>query len=44
MRRIVLRVDAAFLTIAGVFGLVSDLQSYASGSGPSATRFTKTRP
>jgi hypothetical protein len=34
MRRIVLRADAAFLTVAGVFGLVSDLQSYASGSGP----------
>ena len=34
MRRIVLRVDAAFLTVAGVFGLVSDLQSYTSGSGP----------
>ena len=34
MRRIVLRVDAAFLTVAGLFGLVSDLQSYTSGSGP----------
>lgn len=34
MRRIVLRVDAVFLAVAGVFGLVSDLLSYASGSGP----------
>jgi tryptophan-rich sensory protein len=34
MRRIVLRVDAAFLTVAGIFGLVSDLQSYTSASGP----------
>ena len=34
MRRIVLRVDSAVLTVAGVFGLVSDLQSYMSGSGP----------
>ena len=39
MRRIVLRVDAAFLTVAGVFGLVSDLQSYASGSGPFGQTF-----
>ena len=39
MRRIVLRVDAVFLTVAGVFGLVSDLQSYTSGSGPFARTF-----
>ena len=32
-RRIVLRVDAVFLTVAGVFGLVSDLHSYVSGTG-----------
>jgi hypothetical protein len=35
----VLRVDAAFLTVAGVFGLVSDLQSYVSGSGPFGQTF-----
>ena len=39
MRRIVLRVDAVFLTVAGVFGLVSDLQSYVSGSGPFGQTF-----
>jgi hypothetical protein len=42
MHRIVLRVDAAFLTVAGVFGLVSDLQSYGSGSGPFGHTFTRT--
>ena len=39
MRRIVLRVDAAFLSVAGLFGLVSDLQSYASGGGPFGQTF-----
>ena len=39
MRRIVLRIDAVFLTVAGVFGLVSDLQSYVSGSGPFGQTF-----
>jgi tryptophan-rich sensory protein len=39
MRRSVLRVDAVFLTIAGLFGLVSDLQSYTSGSGPFGQTF-----
>ena len=39
MRRIVLRVDAVFLTVAGVFGLVSDLQSYVSGTGPFGQTF-----
>ena len=39
MRRILLRVDAAFLSVAGLFGLVSDLQSYASGSGPFGQTF-----
>jgi hypothetical protein len=44
MRRTVLRVDAAFLTVAGVFGLVSDLQSYTSASGPFGDTFTRTLP
>ena len=39
MRRIVLRVDAVFLTVAGVFGLVSDLRSYGSGTGPFGQTF-----
>ena len=39
MRRLVLRIDALFLTVAGVFGLISDLQSYASGSGPFGQTF-----
>ena len=39
MRRLVLRIDALFLTVAGVFGLVSDLQSYASASGPFGQTF-----
>jgi len=39
VRRIALRVDAAFLFIAGLFGLVSDLQSYASASGPFGPTF-----
>ena len=30
---IVLRGDALFLAVAGVFGLVSDLRSYGTGSG-----------
>ena len=30
---------AVFLTVAGVFGLVSDLQSYASGTGPFGQTF-----
>ena len=38
-RRLVLRVDALFLTVAGVFGLISDLQSYVSGSGPFGQTF-----
>lgn len=39
MGRIVLRVDAAFLSVAGLFGLVSDVQSYASGGGPFGQTF-----
>ena len=39
MRQLVLRVDALLLTVAGVFGLISDLQSYASGSGPFGQTF-----
>ena len=39
MRRVVLRIDALFLTVAGVFGLAADLQSYASGSGPFGQTF-----
>ena len=39
MRRAVLRIDALFLTVAGVFGLVSDLQSYVSGTGPFGQTF-----
>ena len=39
MRGIVLRVDAAFLSVAGLFGLVSDLQSYTSGGGPFGQTF-----
>ena len=39
MRRVVLRVDAMFLAAAGVFGLVSDLQSYVSGTGPFGQTF-----
>ena len=39
MRRVVLRVDAVFLAVAGVFGLVSDLQSYVSGTGPFGQTF-----
>jgi hypothetical protein len=39
MRGVVLRVDAVFLMVAGVFGLVSDLQSYASGTGPFGRTF-----
>ena len=43
MRRVVLRVDAMFLAAAGVFGLVSDLQSYVSGTGPFGQTFSGTR-
>ena len=39
MSRLVLRIDALFLTAAGVFGLVSDLQSYVSGTGPFGQTF-----
>jgi hypothetical protein len=39
MRAIVLRVNAAFLALAGVFGLVSDLQSYVYGIGPFGRTF-----
>jgi len=39
MRRILLRVDAVFLMVAGLFGLSSDLQSYGSGSGPFGQTF-----
>ena len=38
-RRAVLRIDALFLTVAGVFGLVSDLLSYVSGTGPFGQTF-----
>jgi tryptophan-rich sensory protein len=34
MRKIVLRTDAVFLWIAGLFGLVADVLSYYFGSGP----------
>jgi hypothetical protein len=39
MCRIALRVDAVFLTVACVFGLISDLQSSTSGSGPFGQTF-----
>src|SRR5688572_15736878 len=39
MRKRILRIDAVFLTVAGVFGLVSDLQSYGSGTGPFGQTF-----
>ncbi len=39
MNRVVLRIDALFLTLAGVFGLASDVRSYASGSGPFGQTF-----
>ena len=35
----VLRGDAVFLFAAGLFGVVSDLQSYASGTGPFGRTF-----
>ena len=39
MRRTILRADAVFLALAGVFGLVSDLLSHLSGTGPFGTTF-----
>jgi tryptophan-rich sensory protein len=39
VRRTTLRVDAVFLTLAGVFGLVGDILSYRSGIGPFGTTF-----
>lgn len=36
---VLLRSDAVFLAVAGVFGLVSDLRSYATGSGSFARTF-----
>ncbi len=39
VRKFVLRIDAVFLTLAGVFGLVSDLQSYGFGTGPFGQTF-----
>ena len=39
MRRVVLRDDGVFLAMAGVFGLVSDLQSYVAGTGPFGQTF-----
>ncbi len=39
MRRTILRGDAVFLGLAGLFGLASDLLSYLSGAGPFGTTF-----
>ena len=39
MRQTILRVDAVFLAVAGLFGLVSDLLSYVSGAGPFGRTF-----
>ena len=39
LRRTTLRVDAIFLTLAGLFGLVGDILSYVSGAGPFGTTF-----
>ena len=39
MRTTILRVDAIFLGLAGLFGVVSDLLSYLSGSGPFGRTF-----
>ena len=39
MRSTILRADAVFLAVAGVFGLISDLLSYSSGTGPFGTTF-----
>ena len=39
VRRTTLRVDAVFLMLAGVFGLVADILSYRSGVGPFGTTF-----
>lgn len=39
VRKTTLRVDAVFLMLAGVFGLVADILSYRSGAGPFGTTF-----
>lgn len=39
LRRTTLRVDAGFLAVAGLFGLVGDVLSYVSGAGPFGTTF-----
>ena len=39
LRRTTLRVDSGFLLLAGVFGLVCDILSYRSGTGPFGTTF-----
>ena len=39
LRRTTLRVDAVFLILAGVFGLVGDVLSYVSGAGPFGATF-----
>src|SRR5918993_4651197 len=39
VRRTTLRVDAVFLILAGMFGLVGDVLSYRSGTGPFGTTF-----
>ena len=39
MRRTVLRGDAVFLTLAGLFGLTADLLSYVAGTGPFGRTF-----
>ncbi|MBC7901437.1 MAG: hypothetical protein H7070_15445 [Saprospiraceae bacterium] len=39
MKRIILRGDAVFLGLAGIFGLVSDLLSHYGGSGSFGTTF-----
>ena len=39
MRRRLLRGDAVFLTLAGLFGLTADLVSHAAGAGPFGLTF-----
>ena len=39
MRRTILRLDATFLVLAGLFGLASDLLSYTFSAGPFGATF-----
>jgi len=34
LRKLILRLDAAFLSLAGILGVLTALMSYTSGSGP----------